>query len=379
MPRDSALRLIPRSRKRGRGAGLPKIYAPRSRPDEVGGTRFTATLSAALPWTVTVTDATRRGARPRRRERHGRRLDVAARPCPSPRRTRGGSSRRARRPRRATLGGRRRRPCSRSAGARPSPATITPERRRAGRHGDDLVHARRERERRGHRARRERLRRSPSLSRSSGAGRRADSRLRRGRPPGRAYIVRVARERDRRPRGRVEVPVASRERSAASRSPPRRCRRTATVAPTALAAVPLRAPARSRSRMLGTAAGSRRRSRLARVGLAGRQLGRRQARRAAARRLVRGRRRGDRRGGHGDRSRCRSAHATRAASCAIVSAKPPPHLGLRARAARVRVNGTRAACTASGAGAIRVPWPSGCGRRRRRPGRGRERERPFRR
>jgi hypothetical protein len=49
--------LIPAIAKRVAALGLPKLYAPAATADESGGTRFTAKLSAALPWTVTVTDA----------------------------------------------------------------------------------------------------------------------------------------------------------------------------------------------------------------------------------------------------------------------------------------------------------------------------------
>ena len=50
--------MIPAIAKRVAALGLPKIYAPAVAADESGGTRFTARLSSALPWTVTVTDAT---------------------------------------------------------------------------------------------------------------------------------------------------------------------------------------------------------------------------------------------------------------------------------------------------------------------------------
>ena len=49
--------LIPTIAHRVATLGLPKVYAPTVATDESGGTRFTARLSAALPWTVTVTDA----------------------------------------------------------------------------------------------------------------------------------------------------------------------------------------------------------------------------------------------------------------------------------------------------------------------------------
>jgi hypothetical protein len=49
--------LIPAIAKRVAALGLPKIYAPAVSTDESGGTRFTAKLSSALPWTVRITDA----------------------------------------------------------------------------------------------------------------------------------------------------------------------------------------------------------------------------------------------------------------------------------------------------------------------------------
>ena len=49
--------LIPAIAKRVAALGLPKIYAPVVAADESGGTRFTAKLSTALPWTVRITDA----------------------------------------------------------------------------------------------------------------------------------------------------------------------------------------------------------------------------------------------------------------------------------------------------------------------------------
>src|SRR5439155_6497709 len=39
------------------GLGLPKLYAPAATGKLGGPVRFTARLSAALPWTVTVTSA----------------------------------------------------------------------------------------------------------------------------------------------------------------------------------------------------------------------------------------------------------------------------------------------------------------------------------
>jgi hypothetical protein len=50
--------LIPTIAKRVGALGLPKLYDPAVAADESGGTRFTARLSSALPWTVAVADAT---------------------------------------------------------------------------------------------------------------------------------------------------------------------------------------------------------------------------------------------------------------------------------------------------------------------------------
>ena len=48
--------LLPSIAKRVAALGLPKLYAPLAAPDEAGGIRFTARLSSALAWRVTVTD-----------------------------------------------------------------------------------------------------------------------------------------------------------------------------------------------------------------------------------------------------------------------------------------------------------------------------------
>jgi hypothetical protein len=48
---------LPEIAKRVSALGLPKLYAPLAAPDEGGGIRFTARLSSALAWRVTVTDA----------------------------------------------------------------------------------------------------------------------------------------------------------------------------------------------------------------------------------------------------------------------------------------------------------------------------------
>src|SRR6476659_1384024 len=48
--------LLPSIAKRVAALGLPKLYAPLAAPDEGGGIRFTARLSSALGWRVTVTD-----------------------------------------------------------------------------------------------------------------------------------------------------------------------------------------------------------------------------------------------------------------------------------------------------------------------------------
>ena len=49
--------VIPGIAKRVAALGLPKLYMPAVAADESGGMRFTAKLSAALPWTVRITDA----------------------------------------------------------------------------------------------------------------------------------------------------------------------------------------------------------------------------------------------------------------------------------------------------------------------------------
>ncbi len=49
--------MLPTVARRVAALGLPKLYTPAAATDESGGTRFTARLSSALPWTVTVTDA----------------------------------------------------------------------------------------------------------------------------------------------------------------------------------------------------------------------------------------------------------------------------------------------------------------------------------
>jgi len=48
--------MLPAIAKRVAALGLPKLYAPLAAPDEGGGVRFTARLSSALAWRVTVTD-----------------------------------------------------------------------------------------------------------------------------------------------------------------------------------------------------------------------------------------------------------------------------------------------------------------------------------
>ena len=64
--RDSSLTTCPGERlysqlpalaKRVAALGLPKIYAPAATADEAGGTRLTAKLSSALPWSAVVLDA----------------------------------------------------------------------------------------------------------------------------------------------------------------------------------------------------------------------------------------------------------------------------------------------------------------------------------
>ena len=212
--------LIPTIAHRVAALGLPKLYAPSVATDESGGTRFTARLSSALPWTVTVTDAS--GGELGRGEGNGRgrRLDLAAR------RTRSGGHAVAdrdagrdgggRRPRRYRRGSARGDRCPR--GARDD----HPQRRRAGRYDDDLVHARRERERRGHGRRRERRDRRRARAEAVAPCRCADHRLRRTQPSGRGVRRPRHRERDRRPDGRRRrASRCSPARSAASPSPHR--------------------------------------------------------------------------------------------------------------------------------------------------------------
>ena len=57
-PGEKLYALIPSLAQRVAELGLPKIYEPLATPDETGGTRFTARLSSASPWSVTVTDPT---------------------------------------------------------------------------------------------------------------------------------------------------------------------------------------------------------------------------------------------------------------------------------------------------------------------------------
>ena len=55
-PGQRLYELLPSIAKRVAALGLPKLYAPLAAPDEAGGIRFTARLSSALAWRVTVTD-----------------------------------------------------------------------------------------------------------------------------------------------------------------------------------------------------------------------------------------------------------------------------------------------------------------------------------
>ena len=56
-PGERLYDLIPELARKVAARGLPKLYAPILERDETGGTRFTARVSSALPWTVTITDA----------------------------------------------------------------------------------------------------------------------------------------------------------------------------------------------------------------------------------------------------------------------------------------------------------------------------------
>jgi flagellar hook assembly protein FlgD len=57
-PGERLYALVPTLAQRVAALGLPKIYAPLAARDETGGTRFTARLSSALPWSVVVLDGT---------------------------------------------------------------------------------------------------------------------------------------------------------------------------------------------------------------------------------------------------------------------------------------------------------------------------------
>ena len=55
-PGERLYALIPEIARRASALGLPKLYAPLTRADESGGTRFTARVSSSLPWSVVVFD-----------------------------------------------------------------------------------------------------------------------------------------------------------------------------------------------------------------------------------------------------------------------------------------------------------------------------------
>jgi N-acetylmuramoyl-L-alanine amidase-like protein len=57
-PGDALYRLLPSIAARVARTGLPKLYAPKVSGTVGGRVRFTARLSSALPWTVTVADGT---------------------------------------------------------------------------------------------------------------------------------------------------------------------------------------------------------------------------------------------------------------------------------------------------------------------------------
>ena len=126
LPGPAALRPDPDAiAKRVAALGLPKIYAPAAAADESGGTRFTATLSSALPWTVTVTDAA--GTELGRGTGTGAAVDWTWLPDDAGRRgARAGRSRRRARHRRRACSRRRPRARSPSPAPRADPATITP-------------------------------------------------------------------------------------------------------------------------------------------------------------------------------------------------------------------------------------------------------------
>ena len=77
VPGRCALRAARRaSRAKRASVGLPKLFAPTVRGGLGGQVRFQARLSESLPWTVTVTDATRQRRRERQRREPDDRLDL---------------------------------------------------------------------------------------------------------------------------------------------------------------------------------------------------------------------------------------------------------------------------------------------------------------
>ena len=125
--------------------GLPKLYAPLVAADESGGIRFRARVSSALPWSVVVTDAA--GTELARGAGYGgfRRLDLAA--CRA--RARGHAMAHRDAGRHGRRGNARRNRDGRPAahGRDGVAGHDLAQRRRAGRHDDDRVHAHRRRER----------------------------------------------------------------------------------------------------------------------------------------------------------------------------------------------------------------------------------------
>ena len=304
----------------------------------------------------------RRRARARRRNGRGRRLDLAAR------RTRSGGHAVAdrdagrdgggRRPRRYRRGSARGDRCPRGA------RSDHPQRRRAGRYDDDLVHARRERERRGHRRGRERYNRRRARAEAVAPCRCADHRLRRTQPSGRGVCRPRHRERDRRPDGRRRRASGAhpharphRPRLTGHDAERRRSRRHALAhRPAHGTRRPDRADPSRRPLDRDAVRGD------ARAGLAGSDVGRPQAPRPRPRRIVRRGGGGRRRRGHGDRSRSRSS-STRRRRAFGSSRRSRPASGSPRRRRSTSVSTARAGrCAPTARARSASPESSGSGR-----------------
>ena len=317
--------------------------SPRTSP---AGSASARRVSSALAWSVVVTDAA--GTELARGEGTGAAVDWTWRPtAPVASRARAGAietpGARPRRARSATT--RDRPPCS-SPPATASPGHDLAQRRRAGRHDDDRVHAHRRRERHRSVDRRGRRDRGRSSSRSAG-GAPASARWHStaaASPTGRTSSA----SRHRRPAGArrtIDVPVVDHPRAR-----PRRAlghgahseRRRAAATHVSIV-VPLTRPGdASRSGSFATASGSRHRSRRpGRCRRARRDVGRHEAPRQGQRRHVHRLGRGDGRRRHRRGSSSRSlvdATAPRVRSC------PPRRRVLRVSepvTLTLRVNGAR--------------------------------------